>query len=614
MSEANTRDRDAEGWYWLLTWVVLAAQLAWLFPAPQDVALGLYSLALVGTYAAMLALPAWLLVRLSGWVASPARVPAALLLGAALQLLLVVDRNLWQLYGFHPNGFVWSLLTARGGIEALGASRATFRDFAVIALVLIALQSVLWAFAALATRRAPLERRWLRSAVAVLLLVSLAERAAYAGAQFLGATPLLELAQRVPFYQPVTMNHLLERTLGLERPRRPEAQSAQTKGRLGYPLAPLRIDRPAQPLNLVWLVAESWRADTVNSRVMPQTYAFAKRASWFQHHYSGGNGTRIGLFSQFYSLPANLWFHVLDARVGSPLVDALLAQDYQIRLFTSAHFTYPEFDKTIWVRVPPDQMQETAVGPTWARDRKNVTDLLEFVDRRDPARPFMAFMFFESPHARYDFPPESVIEPDYLREFSYVHLDLERNIEGIRKRYLNAVHHLDSQLGRVLAHLETKGLLGNTVVVLTGDHGEEFLEKGRWGHNSTFVEEQLRVPLVLWLPGREPIAANWRTSHLDLLPTLLPQLGVTNPPSDYGVGRDLFARADARRLVVGDWDRLAFLGPEYKLVVPFARPGFSPVEVRRANDQPAADQATALRAELAEARPELQSFGRFLQR
>lgn len=621
MDQPKTRDRRAEDWYWLLTWLALAGQLAWLLPWPQGLALGLYALVLIGTYAAMLVLPAWLLVRLTGRLLPQARVPVALLLGSVLQLLLVVDRNLWQLYGFHLNGFVWGLLTTPGGIEALGASESAFRDFAVLVLGLIVLQGLFYAAAALAARRAAPSRLRLRRVLAILLLASLAERAAYAGAQFLGVTPVLELARSVPFYQPTRLGHVfgvIERTFGIKRPRRTEDQTAQLDGRLQYPLAPLQIDRPARPLNLVWLVAESWRADTLEPRVMPETYAFARRAHWFKQHYSGGNGTRIGLFSQFYGMPANLWFQVLDARLGSPLVDALLAQDYQVRLFTSARFTWPEFDKTIWVRVPHELMQETHDGTAWANDRKNVTDLLDFIDRRDPARPFMTFMFFDSPHAPYDFPPESVIEPDYLRDLNYARLDPEeiaRNIRGIRARYLNSVHHLDSQLGRVFAHLEAKGLLENTVVVVTGDHGEEFLENGRWGHNSSFVDAQVRVPLVIWLPGDAPLAAEWRTSHLDLLPTLLPRFGVTSSPGDYAVGHNLFERAADRRLVAGDWDRLAFLGPEYKLVLPLGRwSRLGALEVSRADDKPVVDQATPLRAELAVARSQLRAFGRFLER
>lgn len=416
----------------------------------------------------------------------------------------------------------------------------------------------------------------------------------------------------MPFYQPLTMRRVLEQQFGLQRPQRMEVASAELKGQLRYPQAPLRIEPPAKPLNIVWLVAESWRADSLNPEVMPQTHAFAQRAQHFVSHYSGGNGTRIGMFSQFYSLPANLWFPVLDARVGSPLIDVLQQQNYQINLFTSARFSYPEFDKSLFVNVPPEQMVEDDQGHTWERDRRNVDRLLTFVDQRDTSKPFMTFLFFESPHANYDFPEESVIKPDYLPDFSYASMDLQRDIGGIYNRYLNSVHHLDSQLARITEHLEKNGLLDNTLVVITGDHGEEFMEQGRWGHNSTFVDEQVRVPLVLWVPGRAAQQESLRTSHSDLLPTLLPLLGVKNPKQDYSIGRSLFDAEPGRLLLAGDWDRLAFLGDKYKVVVPFTSGSFTALQTSKADDNLLPDSSQVLQNTLPLIQSEIRSLRRFL--
>ena len=287
-------------------------------------------------------------------------------------------------------------------------------------------------------------------------------------------------------------------------------------------------------------------------------------------------------------------------------------QNYQINLFTSARFSYPEFDKSLFVNVPPEQMVEDDQGHTWERDRRNVDRLLTFVDQRDTSKPFMTFLFFESPHANYDFPEESVIKPDYLPDFSYASMDLQRDIGGIYNRYLNSVHHLDSQLARITEHLEKNGLLDNTLVVITGDHGEEFMEQGRWGHNSTFVDEQVRVPLVLWVPGRAAQQESLRTSHSDLLPTLLPLLGVKNPKQDYSIGRSLFDAEPGRLLLAGDWDRLAFLGDQYKVVVPFTSGSFTALQTSKADDNLLPDSSQVLQNTLPLIQNEIRSLRRFL--
>lgn len=608
MPLASPRRLDA--FYWLLTWLAVALHLGRFFDLAAAPLLA-YQLLLIGSYALLFVAPAWAVSQLAGRFSARAGALLSVVLAGVVQLALYGDHLLWQLYGFHLNGFVWNILTTPGGIAALGSSASTGREMALLGAAVFAGQAALRLLAGrLARLRLPAPR--LAWVLPLFLVVTLGERISYGVGHFYGYSPLLESAQRVPFYQPLTMRRLLEKQFGLERPQRLEVASAELKGQLRYPQAPLRIEAPAKPLNVVWLVAESWRADTLNPRVMPQTHAFAQRSQHFVSHFSGGNGTRIGMFSQFYGLPANLWFPVLDARVGSPLIDVLQRQDYQMRLFTSARFSYPEFDKTLFVKVPREQLVEDDQGETWQRDRRNVDNLLKFVDQRDPAKPFMTFLFFESPHANYNFPPESVIEPDYLPDFSYASMNLERDIKGIHNRYLNAVHHLDSQLARITAHLEEKGLLDDTLVVITGDHGEEFMEKGRWGHNSTFVDEQLRVPLVLWIPGRAAHREELRTSHVDLLPTLLPLLGVQNPSQDYAVGHSLFAPQADRLLLAGDWDRLAFLGEQYKLVLPFTSGSFAGMDVSQADDRRVSDHASVLQHKLPLIQVEMSSLRRFL--
>jgi membrane-anchored protein YejM (alkaline phosphatase superfamily) len=612
-------DRRQRALYWFLTWIVLALHLGRFFDFAAPSGLLVHQFALVGSYAFLFLLPVWLVVWLAGRAAggpgqgAVARLAPvlAVALAGVVQIALYGDHLLWRLYGFHLNGFVWNILTTPGGIAALGSTASTERDFALLAAAIFALQVLIF-FAARALARGPLPAPRLVWVLPLFLVVTVGERLGYAVSHFYGYTPLLENARRVPFYQPLTMRGVFEKRLGWERPQRLEVATARLEGALRYPRAKLRIEPPAKPLNVVWLVAESWRADMLDARVMPQMHALAGRAQHFTRHFSGGNGTRIGVFSQFYSLPANLWFPVLDARVGSPLVQVLRKQDYQMRLFTSARFTYPEFDKTVFVEVPREQMVEDAEGETWMRDRRNVDRLIEFVDQRDPARPFMTFLFFESPHANYNFPPESVIETGYLEDFSYADMELERDIGAIRKRYINAVHHLDSQLGRVLGHLERRGLLDDTLVVITGDHGEEFMEKGRWGHNSTFVDEQVRVPLVLWVPGRAPLRVDARTSHADLLPTLMPLLGVANPPADYAIGRSLFDPQPKRLLLAGDWDRLAFLGEDYKLVLPFSSGSFTAMQASGADDRALADESAVIRAMLPAIQGEMGRLRRFL--
>jgi hypothetical protein len=264
------------------------------------------------------------------------------------------------------------------------------------------------------------------------------------------------------------------------------------------------------------------------------------------------------------------------------------------------------------MRDSAESYHSDAWGLGWKNDRARVSDLLEFLEKRERERPFFAFMFFESTHFRYYFPDESVIRRPYSQEVDIDDLGGPQHAELEYARYVNAAHHLDSQIGRVLDFLRRDGSLDDTIVLITGDHGEEFWEKGRKGHNSEFHEEQIRVPLVLWIPGDGGHVVDSDTSHVDIAPTLLPLLGVKNPAADYSLGHDLRGPIDRDFMVVADWSRIGILDPAYKLTLPIQGTGLllgNALTTR--DDGPLPDQARAYRVAEPELRAAIEELHRF---
>jgi hypothetical protein len=392
-----------------------------------------------------------------------------------------------------------------------------------------------------------------------------------------------------PFYQPTTFRSLAKK-LGYKVKRESKLKVDLDSYQPTYPLKPIDVQKPTRPLNIVWLMAESLRADMLDPEIMPATWAFANQAHRFKQHYSGGNGTRMGLFSAFYGIYGPYWFPFLEARRSPVIMDVLQQQGYQLDLHTSAKFSYPEFDKTIFAGVPERFMHEVSDKPGWQRDRENVDHIIEFVKNRDTNRPFMTFMFFESPHARYYFPEECAIRKPYLEDFNYATMSVDKDIELIKNRYINSCNHLDTQLGRLIALLKEENLLEDTIVIITGDHGEEFMEKGDWGHNSKFTEEQTRVPLVLWIPGTGASETDRMTSHLDIVPTILPLLGVKNPAEDYSLGYDLLGTKQREFSVVTDWSSICYVGPQYKASFPLKAEGLAHNSVTLKDDGPVEEE------------------------
>ncbi|NLX96364.1 MAG: sulfatase [Rhodopirellula sp.] len=162
----------------------------------------------------------------------------------------------------------------------------------------------------------------------------------------------------------------------------------------------------------------------------------------------------------------------------------------------------------------------TAWQDFWGRksaERVNA-DFLEWLDRR-PHRPFFAFLNFYDAHQPY-FAPDL-----YYRQFGPPKPQEDRSVvAGIRhadvvelhanspsqqseqqQRYDASIAYLDACLGRLIDALQTRGILENTLVILTSDHGEHFGEHGLQGHGNSLYRPLLHVPLVIRLPGDVPM-------------------------------------------------------------------------------------------------------------
>jgi membrane-anchored protein YejM (alkaline phosphatase superfamily) len=123
----------------------------------------------------------------------------------------------------------------------------------------------------------------------------------------------------------------------------------------------------------------------------------------------------------------------------------------------------------------------------------------------------------------------------------------------------------------VLDALAAHSLTEETLVVVTGDHGEEFFESGVWGHTSNFTRPQVHVPLVLAGPEVQPGVEERPTSHVDLSVTVVELLGA-DPAArhQWSLGENLLAPPPARARVVSGWDTLGVFTSDVILEVPMA--------------------------------------------
>ncbi|MEQ9451615.1 MAG: sulfatase-like hydrolase/transferase [Pseudomonadales bacterium] len=554
----------------------------------------LYDILLISTYSFVYLLPAIALVYLRDYIAKrkltvvwiPYGIDILLVLTATIVVALCyVDTRILDLYGFHLNAFVLNLVLTPGGIESLGGSDATIYSAIAGLLGLLAAQTLLYWFTAYRSR--PVWRPQVKFLVVAFVCLSVTERLTYATADFNYYAPILETAQKIPFYNEVRFRTLGQR-LGFDRPERLGIALNNRASELDYPKQKITTLEKPRP-NIIWLIAESLRADMLTPAIMPQSYEFAGESLHFINHYSGGNGTRQGMFSLFYGLHGSYWNSFLNANQGPIVFDILKSNDYEFGMYTGATFTYPEFDRTVFAQLPSAVLHQLddAVPPE-IRDARNVKSMISQLEARDRHRPFAGMIFFESTHARYFFDDSDIIATPFVEDLNYVTMtrdSLNAEMEGLKNRYINASRHVDNQIGRLLVYLKREQILNDTIVVITGDHGEEFMEQGHWGHNNGFSEEQVRVPFVMHIPGAGNKAITHRTSHTDFIPTLLPMLGVTNPVTDYALGVSLLNSNPANYSVISSTSSICYVNQTFKFTIPLEASNGEANQLTRLNDQ-----------------------------
>jgi len=168
---------------------------------------------------------------------------------------------------------------------------------------------------------------------------------------------------------------------------------------------------------------------------------------------------------------------------------------------------------------------------------RSVEQVLEYVRHRRERGPWFGFLHTYDVHCPYDPPPPyrdrfssegaEAIEvagrcgnPD----FNAMQLTAGQ-ARFLSDRYDEDVRRVDDALGVLFAAFDELDLWKDTVVIVTSDHGEEFLEHGQIGHERTVGREVLAVPLLVAVPGIAPRVVDQAVGLADIVPTVLELAG-----------------------------------------------------------------------------------------
>lgn len=192
----------------------------------------------------------------------------------------------------------------------------------------------------------------------------------------------------------------------------------------------------------------------------------------------------------------------------------------------------------------PEKWEMSRAGP------KLSARALEFV-RINYDRKFMMYLHYLDPHGPYD-PPPHLYErfagapmKNRLGLYSHVRGNClalrkkgfgpgEPRFEDMVSRYDAEIADSDHSVETLFVGLKQLGLLENTLIIITADHGEEFLEHDYVEHAWTVYQESLRVPLIFWAPGYfQDNHISRRVSLVDVLPTVLKLMDIKYSEAEF---------------------------------------------------------------------------------
>lgn len=322
--------------------------------------------------------------------------------------------------------------------------------------------------------------------------------------------------------------------------------------------------------NVLLIVVDALRADSLSSysyhrETTPNIDRLARAALLFQNAISVGGNTATVMSAimtgryPFFRVDES-WdrrtefglhrFYRSGRQTGLPealetLAEIFARHGYDTAGVTTNPFLKSEFGMHRGFSHYVEIFQDEDSNPVYGRGEQVSAAAKSFLDRA--ARPFFLYLHYMDVHGPY-LPPER-----FRRRFNYpraadrtdselfahwvtptIAADPEVDLirQHMKGNYDAEIAYADHCIGLVLEALETLDLADDTIVAITADHGDEFLEHGGTTHVGTLYDEIVHVPLILRIPGQRSREIPTLVRNFDLGPTLLDYAGIEPLPGD----------------------------------------------------------------------------------
>ncbi len=314
--------------------------------------------------------------------------------------------------------------------------------------------------------------------------------------------------------------------------------------------------------NVLFLLVDALRPDRLgaygyNRPTSPAIDRLAGRGTRFESAITASPFTVTSVASIFSGMYP--WEHGVSFARGlnlpselSVISEAFKDAGYRTATFSGTYFrlSLTGFDRAfdIFDESCANEFFRDSAGCLEARIR-------DWLEQRGQSR-FFGYVHFVDPHAPY-YPPDIYREQftsglkvsrdevklgdagrfgDGRKWYQLPIYPKPREIEYLSALYDGEVRYVDDMIGRVIETLERSGLLKDTIIVLSADHGEALFEHDRGEHRGVLYDEVLKVPLIIAGPGiPQGVVIRDQVRTIDIMPTLLELSGLQAPERISGV-------------------------------------------------------------------------------
>jgi arylsulfatase A-like enzyme len=321
--------------------------------------------------------------------------------------------------------------------------------------------------------------------------------------------------------------------------------------------------------NVVVVIIEAFRADALSPHITPNIFAIAQEGTSYPNAYAASSESsysNVAINSGLYPLRKPWRDTFLEGPPGPLVYDVLSSQGYKTAYLSPHDERWQNVDRILKSsnlnvffeasNLPTEQRKELLLRSPFKElilekdaelDATMVTALMKWLQKDVVNQPFFARLFFNASHFPYPPVPPSLtlhpnteLSPEEFRSLSYFSYP-DYLVPKMKRRYENSLFFIDYLIGSLRDFLRSKNSeLGETIMIITGDHGELFKEHGEVVHGGTLHDEVIRVPLVISNYGKYTEAA---VSHVDIYPTVLELAGLHWPRQGNSLLRELPSRA-----------------------------------------------------------------------